>query len=179
MADGDLSGRLARWSLKLQSFHFTIEHRKGKDNVVPDALSRVHEGEEFVNTLVLETLPAIDLHSKAFDSDEYSKLRTEFSDSGLPDFKIIDKFIYKRTSFSSGSTDESDCWKLYVPTELRQDVIYTAHDIPSSSHGGVAKTIERIRRYFFWPRLVADVRDYNLDILVYSLYWTISRNLLF
>jgi len=41
----DLSGRLARWSLKLKAFDFTIEHRKGSLNVVPDALSQVHMDE--------------------------------------------------------------------------------------------------------------------------------------
>lgn len=40
MAQKDLSGRLARWALKLQGYDFTIEHRRGKDNVVPDTLSR-------------------------------------------------------------------------------------------------------------------------------------------
>jgi len=41
MQQKELSGRLARWSLKLQAFNFNIEHRKGTQNIVPDALSKV------------------------------------------------------------------------------------------------------------------------------------------
>uniref|UniRef100_A0A3B3D9F3 ribonuclease H n=1 Tax=Oryzias melastigma TaxID=30732 RepID=A0A3B3D9F3_ORYME len=34
------SGRLARWSLRLQDFDFNIIHKPGENNKVPDALSR-------------------------------------------------------------------------------------------------------------------------------------------
>jgi len=39
----DLSGRLARWSLQLQGYDFSIEHRKGSENVVANTLSRIIE----------------------------------------------------------------------------------------------------------------------------------------
>jgi len=41
-----------------------------------------------------------------------------------------------------------------------------AHDDPLASHGGVHKSLERIRRYYFWPGLVTDVKEYigNCDI---------------
>ena len=37
------TGRLARWSLRLQMHNFEIEHRKGSLNCVPDALSRMYD----------------------------------------------------------------------------------------------------------------------------------------
>ena len=33
--------RLTRWSLQLQQYDIVINHIKGKDNIIPDALSRV------------------------------------------------------------------------------------------------------------------------------------------
>ncbi|RXN11705.1 Retrovirus-related Pol poly from transposon [Labeo rohita] len=40
MSRPNLSGRLARWALRLQDFDFDIVHRPGTSNKVPDALSR-------------------------------------------------------------------------------------------------------------------------------------------
>lgn len=160
MSQKDLQGRLARWAMKIQGFNFTIEHRRGRDNVVPDALSRITEGDlACVNEVVTEVLPSIDLNSTHFNSEEYANLRQQYQNSNLPDFTVIDKYIYKRTNFSDGSNDDT-VWKLLIPTELRRNVIYAAHDVPNSAHGGIAKTIERIRRHFFWPGLVTDVRNY-------------------
>lgn len=158
MQQTDLSGRLARWALKLQGFDFVIEHRRGKDNIVPDALSRSFE--TVIEEVDIEVLPSIDLNSPHFDSPDYAKWRSDILDTEFPDFRVVGKIIYKRTEFSTGGTDDESLWKIVVPMELRHDVIYAAHNQPTSSHGGIAKTTERIRRYFFWPRLVTDVKDY-------------------
>lgn len=142
----------------VRAIDFTIEHRRGKDNVVPDVLSRIHEDENEIYSIELEVLSAIDLDSKEFDYPEYVKLRERYEKCNMPDFKVLDKFVYKRTEFSEGKQDESDSWKLWVPELLRNQVMYSAHNVPGSAHGGIARTLERIRRYFFWPRLVLDVR---------------------
>lgn len=62
--------------------------------------------------------------------------------------------------------DKDEGWKLVVPTELRNKVIYSAHNPPNMAHGGIAKTVQRIRKFFFWPKLVSDVETYirNCDI---------------
>ena len=94
MQQKDLTGRLARWSLKLQGFDFMIEHRRGNLNVVPDALSRMYNP---VDTLDLTT-QIIDLESDHFDSVDYRKLIDHYTSNKaiLLDLKLVGKFLYKR-----------------------------------------------------------------------------------
>lgn len=81
----DPAGRLGRWILKLQQYDFQIVHRKGRFNVVPDALIRA-----FVNEISLAT--------DEWKSDSwYNELRKkiELEPSKYPDFEIRDEQIYK------------------------------------------------------------------------------------
>lgn len=40
------------------------------------------------------------------------------------------------------------------------DILFRAHNSTLSSHGGINKTLERIRRFYFWPNIVVDVKNY-------------------
>jgi len=89
MNQSDLSGRLARWAIKLQGYLFEMEHREGCDNIATDALSRAFEDDE-VAALNAQVHPEIELASVAFQSEEYSALRNIFSSSQLPDVQVVD-----------------------------------------------------------------------------------------
>lgn len=156
----DLSGRLARWVFKLQAYKFTISHRKGKDHVVPDALSRIHSEE--ISGLEA-TAPAVDLDSPYFNDQDYKDLKSKIvaTPSTYPDIKIVDNYVYYRLEHYTGEEEqENNSWKLWIPLRLRKEVLSRAHDNPVRAHGGMTKTLDLIRRHFFWPGMVRDVRDY-------------------
>lgn len=167
MSQTDLSTRLARWALKLQGYRFKIEHRKGSQNVVPDALSRtncddlseVHD----LSELGSDGGVFVDLQSSHFCSDDYKDLlrRVEKNINHTPDLKIIDGFLYRRTEHAVGEQTTDDmAWKLWIPKALVPEVLQKHHDDPLSSHSGINKTLERLRRYYFWPNMVNDVKSY-------------------
>lgn len=163
MRQPDLSGRLARWVFKLQPYKFTISHRKGKEHVVPDALSRIPHEDISAMEIVQ---PEIDLNSPFFDDDDYIELKAKVlaNESKLPDLKVMDRFVYKRTEHYSGDSDqENRAWRLWVPYRLRRDVISRAHESAVTSHGGMAKTVNLLKRHFFWPDMVRNVRDFVRD----------------
>lgn len=151
MSQKDLNGRLARWSLRLQRFEFSIQHRKGQLNVVPDALSRGDDVAEISNNM-----PVVDLESPAFKSDEYTALIQVVKDNGnhLPDVKVSEGFAYKRDCFRKGQPyEEFNVWKLWLPTELTADLIVKTHESDDNLHLGVGKTIKKLRQLYFWPGL--------------------------
>lgn len=160
MRQPDLSGRLARWVFKLQPYRFSISHRKGKDHIVPDALSRIPNDE--ISALEI-CEPGVNLDSPYFDDEDYCRLKKQIraDQNKYPDIKIIDRFIYYRTeNYSGDEIQEQNSWKLWIPSKLRKDIISNAHDVPVAAHGGMAKTLELLRRTFFWPGMVRDVREY-------------------
>lgn len=146
-------GKLSRWALKLQQYSFDLVHRKGKLNVVPDALSRIVHPEITTLSIDLRNLDKyyIDLRGKISQNPEL-----------YPKWKIENKFVYKlcpNTCNALIPTNLSE-WKLLIPRSQRIDVMKTCHEPPTCAHFGFYKTFSRIQELYYWPKMRQDILKY-------------------
>lgn len=51
-------------------------------------------------------------------------------------------------------------WKLWLPKSAKAKILRVNHDDKEAFHGGIKKTIEKIRRYYYWPTMARDVTEY-------------------
>lgn len=87
----------------------------------------------------------------------------------MPDIRVVDGFVYKRTNFYNGDgISEEHAWKLLVPAVPTKSVIGNAHEPPNVTLGDIAKTIKRIREYL---TIVTFVKTQNPPIQFSNLLW--------
>lgn len=146
-------GRLARWILRISQFNVELIHRKGKDMVVPDTLSRI----PFALTAI-----SLDMQLPDFDKvvDEWylklcDKVRSE--PTSYPQFHLEGDYLFKKIYDPFTKSHSS---KLYLPYHFRHKVITQQHSEPYSAHLGFKKTEERVKRQFYWPSMSQDIRHF-------------------
>ena len=107
---------MAWLSLKLQSFDFNIENRKASESIIADTLSRM------VDEIKLTGGELLDIETTEFNSDDYLEIIAEIEKSkeNLPDSKVENGIIFRRTMFSSSIEEikEESRWKLWVLSGL-------------------------------------------------------------
>lgn len=149
-----LSRRQARWMEELAEFNFDIEYQPGKTNVVADALSRRrdHQLSSLVVTNVKSDFTARVKSAYAQDTFYQETIAQEpLSD----DYKLVDGLLYKLVDGNL---------LLYVPdsvdraASLRTEVMHSCHEL--MGHFGKDKTIELVRRSYWWPKLSDVVSEY-------------------
>ena len=58
------------------------------------------------------------------------------------------------------SEDWTVVHQVVVPKAYRNEILALAHSVPLGGHLGINKTVDKIRKQFFWPGLRKDVVDY-------------------
>lgn len=140
------TGRLERWGCRLSPYNFVIEHRRGKEHVIPDSLSRA------VPVSAINTSVADPWFRNLYD-------RCGTRPQTCPNYQIIDGKLYRYTKSKTSLTGDFD-WKEVVPLDHRQRLMAENHDSPLGAHLGIEKTYKRLRLRFYWPKMFKDVEDY-------------------
>ncbi|KAK1680887.1 hypothetical protein QYE76_041735, partial [Lolium multiflorum] len=141
-----LNRRHAKWVEFIESFPYVIKHKKGKDNVIADALSRRYTMLSQLDFKIfgLETIKEQYLH----DAD--------FKDVLLncKDGRTWNKFV-----FNDGFVFRAN--KLCIPdSSVRLLLLQEAHGGGLMGHFGVKKTEDVLAAHFFWPRMRRDVERF-------------------
>lgn len=148
------TGRLARWGVRLSAFHFELKHRRGVDNVIPDALSRA------VPVSAISTSGCFLKTTDPWYKNIYNSCLTK--PQNFPNFLIKNNSLYRLTKNKHDLTDLTSefSWKEVVPCELREQIIHENHAEPTAGHLGIFKTYRRLALRYFWPGMHQDVVKY-------------------
>lgn len=138
-----VGSRCSRWSLDLQQYDMTVLHRKGKDNVVPDALSRSTAAVQGTSTATWHS----SLMQKVLDRPD------EFAD-----FKVGDGQLFKFITARNEPFDSRFEWKRVPSPDEIPTILQENHD--ECFHLGYEKTMARIRKRFYWPKMGPETRKY-------------------
>ena len=149
-----LSQRQARWLETLEDFDYEIVYQQGKTNVVADALSRVRSDLNELTLVVIDSDLAT-LLKTAYSKDPATAdllRKVTAADPTVKDFTLRNGLLYVA----------KDRELLYIPADpdLKKKIFSDCHDSATAGHLGLEKTLDFIRRSFFWPSLATEVKAY-------------------
>jgi hypothetical protein len=142
----NLNKRHAKWIEFIESFPYIIKHKKGKDNVIADALSRRYTMLSQLSHKIfgLETIKGL----YATDLDFKDALKNCREGRTWQKFLLCEGLLYRAN-------------KLCVPaSSVRLLLLQEAHGGGLMGHFGVKKTEDVLATHFFWPRMRRDVERY-------------------
>lgn len=162
----DPQGRLGRWVLRLQQYDFEIIHRKGKEHVVPDCLSRAVP---IINNMTL---------NEGTNDKWYEKMceRVRIDPLKFKEWRVCDQKLYKYVKGEMNEVqEEENKWKLVIAKKDRKELLKQSHDNVISGHLGVYKTYNRLLTNYYWPGMQRDVRDYVRKCTVCARYKPVCK----
>ena len=77
------------------------------------------------------------------------------------------EFVYKKKNgmlvmHQAGQGEELDYWRMIVPDDVstRNFIVTELHAVPYSIHPGVQRTVQRVRKSFYWKGMIGNIREF-------------------
>ncbi|PNX73902.1 transposon Ty3 gag-pol polyprotein, partial [Trifolium pratense] len=138
---------------KLLGYHYDIQYKPGKTNVVADALSRCCEPSSAELNL-LSTPPFLfinELREELQQNSSYQELcHNVISDpTKFPDFVISNGLLLMNG-------------RIWIPANSKFKVLLLKefHETPVGGHAGVIKTLKRLSANFYWQHMRKEIKDF-------------------
>ena len=147
--------RHARWVERLSPFSLCLEHVPGSDNKIADALSRAPEFYH-VDSMLVELQDAVTLKDAIAEDVVYQQRAREIQEScksvssPWKDFVVKNGIIYRPEGV------------IEVPAvpRFKTALLEANHDHPLAGHFGRDRTLDLLRRKWFWKGMAKDVEAY-------------------
>ncbi|GKA83145.1 putative mitochondrial protein [Tanacetum coccineum] len=142
-----------KWLPKLLGYDYEIVFKKGVDNAAADALSRVNQGAELLQTVV---------SSVSSDVMNQIKVSWQNDDTMQQLIKSLKDNSYKGNKLSLEGDLLKRKGKIMVgnEVELRKQLIAYFHESAVGGHSGVLVTTKKLSVVFYWKGLKRMVRQF-------------------
>ncbi|KAK1594300.1 hypothetical protein QYE76_017694 [Lolium multiflorum] len=148
-AQSTLHRHLAKWVEFIEYFPYIIKHKKGKDNIVADALSR----KTMLLTHLDVKIPGLEVLCDLYatDHDFAEPYRLCVIGKAWEKYHIHDGFLFRAN-------------KLCVPeSSVRLLLLQESHAGGLMGHFGREKTLLMLADHFYWPKMRRDVDRVNME----------------
>ncbi|XP_019059018.1 PREDICTED: uncharacterized protein LOC104821897 [Tarenaya hassleriana] len=140
-----LKRRHAKWLEYVETFPYVIKYKKGKDNVVADALSRRHA---LISIMEAKMLGFEHIKGLYRDDVELGDIYEECTKGAHGSFYKEADYLFRER-------------RLCIPKcSMRELILQEAHSGALMGHFGVEKTLAIVKEHFFWLHLKRDVERF-------------------
>ena len=152
-----LSARQTRWKDVIANFDFDIEYIEGKSNSVADGFSR---RPDHVN---VKPGASTELCSAVLSPEPTLVEQLERCITSDPSYQS--ELLRRRTRVDPVQVRQGRLYhgsRVYVPSDrsLQTRILRECHDSPTGGHLGHEKTLEQVKRRFYWTGMDEVVRKY-------------------
>jgi hypothetical protein len=154
---------LNRLQQLMNQYTFQLQYRPGKQNAVADALSRapvcaLGQSAKDLRTLQLAD-PFCSAVLQALEKQRISSPELQRYVSKILRWCLLqDGVAYIQFPDVPGYVPSKPLF--ITPKQLRFELLRAAHSSRFAGHGGIEKTIRRLRVQYWWPSLAADVQSF-------------------